>query len=345
MRYSKNYRRKQIITYLIALVLMSIVALAVGVIFERYLRSGGQDSGAADETGIPEAAGDSGGTGYIFSLDDVPLYSGTPYAELNGNEPVFSEEDKTSTEAFETYSGLDRLGRCGTAYANICSELMPDNKRGDISQIRPAGWKSVKYEGIVDQDSLYNRCHLIAHSLAGEDANPLNLVTGTRYMNIEGMQPFEIRVADYVRCTDNHVLYRSTPVFRGDNLIPEGIHMEARSVEDNGEGICFNVFCYNIQPNIRIDYKTGDSSYEEGYNVFENTVPERSMSFSSEPADGFESQKTTFILNAKTQRIHLPSCESVSEMNEKNKREVNATLSELKEKGYVPCGNCLSEYR
>ena len=329
-----------------------------GVLYERLWDDGGgshnEPAGSGpDVSGVNSSITGEGNGGssendssnYVFLLDDVPAYSGCPYVELNGNIPAFTEEEKACVEAFETYSGLDRLGRCGTAYANICRDLMPEDKRGDISQIRPAGWQSVKYEGIVDQDSLYNRCHLIAHSLAGEDANALNLVTGTRYMNIEGMQPFEIRVADYVRYTDNHVLYRSTPVFKDKNLIPEGVHMEAWSVEDKGEGICFNVFCYNVQPHIRIDYRTGDSSYEEGYNVFENAGMERSMPFSSEPADDFENQKMTFILNAKTHRIHLPSCESVSEMNEKNKREVSATLSELKEKGNIPCGSCLSEYR
>jgi DNA-entry nuclease len=349
-RNSRKYGKTQIIVYLITLILLSILALAVGVVCEHFIHAGGQDSGVSpDETGLTEVADNGSDKGYVFSLDDVPPYSGSPYADLNGSIPVFSDEDKACTEAFEIYSGLDRLGRCGTAYANICPELMPAEKRNDISQIRPAGWHSTKYEGVVDQDHLYNRCHLIAHSLAGEDANALNLVTGTRYMNTEGMQPFEIKVADYVRYTKNHVLYRSTPVFKGKDLIPAGVHIEAWSVEDGGEGICFNVFCYDVQPNIRIDYATGDSSYEEGFNVFENSGIERGMPVTEDRTTGltddFADKKTSFILNVKTQRIHLPSCESVDEMNPKNKREITAALSELKDKGYIPCGRCLAEYR
>ncbi len=349
-------KRRLIAIYLISLILLSVIALAVGVACEHFILGAHRDDGSTQyETGIISVTDSGSEGGYVFSMDDVPPYSGSPYAELNGNIPAFPEDDLNSTEAFETYSGLDRLERCGPAYANICRELMPTEKRSDISQIRPAGWHSTKYEGIVDQDHLYNRCHLIAHSLAGEDANALNLVTGTRYMNTEGMQPFEIKVADYVRYSNNHVLYRSTPVFKGDDLIPAGVHLEAWSVEDGGAGICFNVFCYDVQPNIRIDYSTGDSSYEEGYNVVDvigesvlergiPSAPEQS-SGASEQADGFENRETAFVLNAKTQRIHLPYCESVGEMNPKNRREITASLTELKDKGYVPCGRCLAEYR
>lgn len=194
-------------------------------------------------------------------LEEVPAYSGTPYAEVNGNIPGFSEEDLT-VEAFELYSELDGLGRCGTAYANICRELMPTERREDIGRIRPTGWQSVQYDS-VDGKSLYNRCHLIGFQLAGENANEKNLITGTRYMNVEGMLPFENLVADYVKETGNHVLYRVTPVFSGTEPVARGVQMEALSVEDGGAGVFFNVYVYNVQPGIAVDYATGDSWPEE----------------------------------------------------------------------------------
>ena len=163
-----------------------------------------------------------------------------------------------TTEPFETYSELDRLGRCGTAYANICLEIMPTDFRGEIGQVKPSGWQTVKYD-CVDGGYLYNRCHLIGYQLAGENANKQNLITGTRYMNVTGMLPFENMVDDYVEETQNHVLYRVTPIFEGKNLVASGIQMEAFSVEDDGEGVCFNVFVYNVQPGVTIDYATGDS--------------------------------------------------------------------------------------
>lgn len=191
------------------------------------------------------------------SLEEIPAYGGSPYAEIDGNVPGFTEEDLT-TEAFEEYSELDALGRCGAAYANICLELMPTEKREDISAVRPTGWQSVRYDN-VDGGSLYNRCHLIGFQLAGENANEKNLITGTRYLNVEGMLPFENLVADYVKETGNHVLYRVTPVFEGTELVARGVQMEAMSVEDRGEGVLFNVYAYNVQPGIGIDYATGDN--------------------------------------------------------------------------------------
>ena len=179
------------------------------------------------------------------------------YTTVNGNVPYFTEEDLT-TEAFENYSELDNLGRCGVAYANICKELMPTEERGEIGMIKPSGWHTVKYD-IVDGKYLYNRCHLIGYQLAGENANEKNLITGTRYLNVTGMLKFEDQVADYVKATDHHVLYRVTPVFEEDNLVATGVEMEAYSVEDKGEGVSFHVFVYNIQDGITIDYKTGES--------------------------------------------------------------------------------------
>ena len=192
-----------------------------------------------------------------FASETIPEYSGNPYVELNGNLPYFTEEE-LSTTAFELYSELDSLGRCGAGYANICKEIMPTEERGSIGMVKPTGWHTVKYDCITDR-YLYNRCHLIGYQLAGENANEKNLITGTRYLNVDGMLPFENEVADYVNDTDNHVLYRVTPVFSGDNLLASGVIIEAKSVEDNGAGVQFNVYCYNVQPGISIDYTTGES--------------------------------------------------------------------------------------
>lgn len=189
-------------------------------------------------------------------------YTGEPYGILNNNQPEFTEKEKKNTNAFETYTKLDRLGRCGVAYANICTEIMPTEKRGAIGSVKPTGWHTVKYD-VVEGKYLYNRCHLIGFQLAGENANKKNLITGTRYLNVDGMLPFEDEVADYVKESENHVLYRVTPVYEGDNLLAEGVQIEAYSVEDGGEGICFNVFVYNVQPGVHIEYDTGDSRLED----------------------------------------------------------------------------------
>lgn len=191
------------------------------------------------------------------SLDTVPAYRGSPYVELDGNEPGFTDADLTTT-SFETYSELDSLGRCGPAYACIGQDLMPTTERGSISRVKPTGWVQAQYD-CVDGGSLYNRCHLIAFQLTAEDANWKNLITGTRYMNVTGMLPFENEAADYIRETGNHVLYRVTPIFEGDNLVASGVEMEALSVEDNGAGVRFHVFVYNVQPGVEIDYATGES--------------------------------------------------------------------------------------
>ena len=191
------------------------------------------------------------------SVLDVPEFSGEPYVVLNGNEPDFTDEEKT-TESYEHYSDLDSLGRCGVAEANIGQDLMPTEKRGAIGQVKPTGWHTVKYDN-VDGKYLYNRCHLIGYQLSGENANEKNLITGTRYLNVDGMLPFENLVADYVKETENHVMYRVTPLFDGDNLVASGVQIEAESVEDDGQGVYFNVYCYNVQPDIKINYATGDS--------------------------------------------------------------------------------------
>ena len=195
-----------------------------------------------------------------ISIEDVPEYSGQPYVIINDNEPYFDKDDLT-TQTFEKYSSLDSLGRCGVAYANIGEETMPTEKRGNIGMIKPSGWQIKKYD-FIDGKYLYNRCHLIGYQLSGENANEKNLITGTRYMNTEGMLPFENQVADYVKDTGNHVLYRVTPVFEGNHLVADGVLMEAMSVEDRGLDIEFNVFVYNVQPGVKIDYATGNSQLE-----------------------------------------------------------------------------------
>lgn len=200
---------------------------------------------------------------YQVSLK-IPEYSGQAYAVINDNVPFFEEGDKT-TRSFENYSELDSLGRCGVAYANVSRDLMPTEDRGEIGSIKPSGWQQAKYEGIVNSSPpyLYNRCHLIAYCLTAENANEKNLITGTRYMNVEGMLPFEEQVARYLDEYDNHVLYRVTPIFVGNNLVASGVLMEAYSVEDNGAGICFCVYCYNVQPGVKIDYRTGESMLQK----------------------------------------------------------------------------------
>ena len=193
----------------------------------------------------------------------VPEYSGSPFVEINGNNPFFTDEEKKAT-TFESYSELDHLGRCGVAYACISWELMPTEPRGQIGSIKPTGWHQAKYEGVVDSNPpyLYNRCHLIAYALTAENANEKNLITGTRYMNVNGMLPFEEKVAKYLDVYENHVLYRVTPDFAGDDLLARGVLIEAYSVEDSGEGICFCVYCYNVQPGVFIDYSTGENRAE-----------------------------------------------------------------------------------
>lgn len=180
------------------------------------------------------------------------------YTVVNNNIPYFSE-DEMNEGVFETYSSLDELGRCGVAFANICQEIMPTEPRGEIGSVQPSGWHTIRYDDLIDGNYLYNRCHLIGYQLAGENANECNLITGTRFLNTEGMLPFENMVADYVQETGNHVLYRVTPDFQGNELVARGVQMEAYSIEDNGAGICFNIYAYNIQPGIIIDYSTGDS--------------------------------------------------------------------------------------
>lgn len=196
--------------------------------------------------------------GAEFDFSALPPYSGEPYISVCGGDPDFSENEITSV-SYEYYSELDALGRCGVCIASVGQDIMPTEKRGSIGQVKPTGWHTVKYD-FVDGKYLYNRCHLIGFQLTGENANKRNLITGTRYLNVEGMLPFENMVADYVKETGNHVMYRVTPIFVGDELLARGVHIEAESVEDGGDGIMFNVFCYNVQPGVVLDYATGEGT-------------------------------------------------------------------------------------
>lgn len=254
-------------------------------------------------------------------LAAIPEYTGSAYTVLNDNIPDFPEEDFTE-ESFETYSDMDSLGRCGVAYANIGEDLMPTTKRGSIGQVKPSGWHTVKYDS-VDGKYLYNRCHLIGYQLTAENANEKNLITGTRYLNTEGMLPFENMVADYIKETGNHVLYRVTPLFDGNNLVSTGVQMEAESVEDKGDGILYNVFCYNIQPGITIDYKSGDSSENED------------MPVQTEAASVSE-----FVLNTSSKKFHKPSCSSISKIKQENKEVYKGSRDALISQGYDPCKKC-----
>ena len=265
------------------------------------------------------------------SLADIPQYSGSAYVEINNNIPDFDKSD-LKARSFEQYSSLDDLGRCGTAYACIGKDLMPTGKRGEISQVKPSGWHSVKYD-IVEGKSLYNRCHLIGYQLTGENANERNLITGTRYMNTTGMLPFENMVADYIKETDDHVLYRVTPVFEGNNLVANGVQMEAQSVEDDGEGICFNVFVYNVQPGVTIDYATGESKLSQE----KSPTPEPQK---EEPANTASGDTQQYILNTGTRKFHKPSCGSGKKMKEENREEYIGSAEALIEQGYSPCKAC-----
>ncbi len=229
----------------------------------------------------------------VISLDNIPDYSNKPYIEINGNNPYFVSDDYTTT-SFEEYSELDELGRCGVAYANVGIGIMPTAEREPIGQIKPSGWHTVKYD-CVSGKYLYNRCHLIGYQLSGENANERNLITGTRYLNIQGMLPFENIVADYVKETENHVLYRVTPMFKNDNLLATGVLMEAYSVEDDGDGICYNVFCYNAQPGISIDYATGDSHEEAAH---QKTWPQTQLPQKQQIISEIRTQKNFMFLIA-----------------------------------------------
>lgn len=257
---------------------------------------------------------------YSEFVTEVAQYENSAYIVLNNNQPEFSQEDITAS-SYEYYSELDRYGRCGYVMACIGQDLMPTEDRKSISHIKPSGWVNNPYD-FVDGEYLYNRCHLIGFQLTGENDNERNLITGTRYMNTEGMLPFENMVADYVKDTDNHVMYRVTPVFDGSNLVARGVQMEALSVEDDGAGICFNVYCYNIQPGVEIDYATGDNWVSQEYPLNKST------------------SDTRFILNTNSKKFHTMTCAQAESINEKNKEEFIGDRQQLLDQGYTPAGCC-----
>ena len=265
-----------------------------------------------------------------FDLTSIPEYSGDPYVLINENVPEFTEEDLT-TDSYEMYGPLDYLGRCTVVEANIGRDLMPTEKRTSISHIKPTGWQIAKYD-FVDGKYLYNRCHLIGFQLTGENDNELNLITGTRYMNVDGMLPFEDFVAEYVKETGNHVLYRVTPSFEGNNLIASGVQMEAMSVEDGGQDVMFNVYCYNVQPGVLIDYETGDNYLGEDLDEAPG---------GGEPADTSGSDVIQkYVLNTKTEKFHLPNCSGIKNMNAENRKDYKGSRADLVKSGYEPCGTC-----
>ena len=301
-----------------------------------------------------------------FDFAAVPAYDGKAYVAVNDNIPFFTEEELSSA-SYETYGELDPLGRCTVCVASVGQDLMPAEERGNIGMVKPTGWHTVKYD-FVDGKYLYNRCHLIGYQLTGENANEKNLITGTRYLNIEGMLPFENMVADYVKETDQHVMYRVTPVFEGDNLLAAGVLMEGKSVEDNGEGVLFCVFAYNVQPGVSIDYATGESTadgtivndtsaqeetqqpadnvqQEETQQPADNNVQQKET---QQPADTSVTQQETsqsaetqtYVLNTNTHKFHKPECYSVEKIKPENYAEFTGTREEAIAYGYDPCKNC-----
>ena len=276
-----------------------------------------------------------------FNFSDIPAYSGQPYVAVNGNIPFFTDSELTTT-SFESYSELDGLGRCGVAYASVSKDTMPAEERGSIGEVKPTGWHTVKYDN-VDGKYLYNRCHLIGYQLTAENANAKNLITGTRYLNVQGMLPFENMTADYVKETGNHVMYRVTPIFEGSNLVASGVLMEAKSVEDNGEGILFCVYVYNVQPGIGIDYATGESHADGSGSAVGTSVQETAGRVSTQSAGstgGSQSAVQTYILNTNTKKFHLSSCSSAAKISETNRKEYTASREEIIAEGYDPCKIC-----
>ena len=376
--YKRKYKRKKqprrkILTAIILCVILAVCngwmpprslkevkdqSRIFGQVFLTYIEENAQilcenisESASDAVTGLlKQSQTKTGGQTESVSLDQIPEYSGSPYVEINGNIPSFSDE-KSAGPAYEFYSELDSLGRCGYAESKVTPELMPDEERGAIGMVKPTGWHTVKYEN-VDGRYLYNRCHLIGYQLTGENANRKNLITGTRYLNVQGMLPFETKVCDYVKNTGNHVLYRVTPIFDGDNLFANGVLMEAYSVEDAGEGISFCVFAYNVQPGIGIDYATGDNWAESNAASQEAAAPivietptqqpqtDTTVQITPEPSVPQESQETTYVLNTNTMKFHYPSCSSVDQMKEKNKEIYTGNREDIINMGYMPCKRC-----
>lgn len=288
----------------------------------------------------------------VLSYRDVPTFECNPYVYVNDGEPTFTDEQRAAEPGHEHYGELDELGRCTAAFAVVGPETQPTEKRGSIGEIRPSGWQMAKYD-FVEGKYLFNRCHLLGYQLTGENANERNLITGTRYLNVQGMLPFENAVADYVDATGNHVLMAVTPIFEGSELVARGVHMMAESVEDGGEGVAFNVFCYNVQPGVVIDYGTGESMLEEDATPLPDvsgaeSAPDTASGgagageASEKGATGSAEDKgvAEYVLNTNSKKFHLPSCSSVDQMSPKNREDVEDTRENLIANGYDPCKRC-----
>lgn len=303
-----------------------------------------ENTDESEKVNKPESVGDHNSKAV---LSEIPEYSGRAYAVINDNVPSFNKYELT-TKSYETYASLDSYGRCGGAVASCGKEIMPkeDEERGSISSVKPSGWVQAQYD-CVSGKYLYNRCHLLGWQLSAENANKRNLITGTRYMNTEGMLPFENMVADYIRETENHVAYRVTPIYEGNDLVATGVQMEAYSVEDDGEGICFNVFCYNVQPGVEIDYSTG-RSWASGSNK-EITKKPVAVQTTEEYVETTRKQVeetkkpisyNTYVYSAKSDKFHYPSCRYAKQINAENYCEYTGSRQDMINKGYTPCKNC-----
>lgn len=325
----------------------------------------GGAAATAGESAIPSAA-TLPGDDFLARVDSFAVENPTAdtgdYVELDGNVPSFTPEDAT-TEAFQSYAELDALGRCGTAYACLGPETLPTQERGDISEVHPSGWQSVSYD-FVDGGSLYNRSHLIAFCLTGQNANERNLITGTRHMNADVMAPIEEMVLDYIEQTGNHVLYRVTPVFSGNELVVRGVQIEALSMEDGGQGVSLNLYLRNTQPGVAIDYATGNN-WADGTLGAPDAQPAETqapvpVAEEQPPADGTEPVPTaepapepapveqptvepmtsSYVVNTNTGKFHYPSCSSADQIKPENRWDVETTRDNLIAQGYVPCKRC-----
>ena len=327
--------KKHVIPLIIAVILVVLTLVECNHVLNA--RNEKQSSGKSEQTVA------DGTLHYDYSefLEGVPEWTGFAFCYINDNQPDFEDEEIWTTTQ-ESLSRLDDLGRCGTADSCIGQDGMPTGERGDISEIHPTGWHSDRYD-FVEGESLYNRCHLIAHQLSGDDAVDRNLITGTSYMNRDGMLHFENAISEYVRTTGNHVMYRVTPIFVGDELIARGVHMQAISVEDGGEGIAFNVFCYNAQPGVDIDYLTGDNELSQDTSLLEAY---QSGDFAmmgntkGEIPSGEGGAVRTYMLNTNSGKFHYPDCKSVEDISPWNRQDEETTRGDLISRGFTPCGSC-----
>ena len=320
---------------IIALLLVATMMLSSScTLLEKYgielpflttAEEGTSDGSDLGDVGDDGDAGESGSTS--VDISNIPAYTGNPYVAINGNKPNFTDSEIT-TKAFESYGELDALGRCTVAFACCGKETMPaeGEERGNISSVKPSGWVQAQYD-CVSGKSLYNRCHMIGWQITAENANAKNLITGTNYLNIQGMLPFENMVADYIKETGNHVMYRVTPIYDGNNLVASGVQLEAYSVEDGGEGISFNVYCYNVQPGVIINYADGTSRLDAENQPDTNEI---------------KNQVAQYVLNEGRKKIHKPECASVEQMAEHNRKPYEGTIADLMKEGYEPCGSCLA---